>query len=193
LAEIPEKMGCNEMVDQMPGNEGLRRELDTASALRVMADYRARLQLLEAQYGHTIAILQEGNSEIARFNCFAFAFGVWSEPIYRQLVDERQSSSLINSDFVSEMIRHGDLAELSGEQARPGSVILYFADDVLRHAGVVEDASTLQTIRSKWGGNEVHRHKLWEVPACHGNRVRYFSPPTPNAVLALLKAECEDD
>jgi hypothetical protein len=44
-------------------------------------------------------------------------------------------------------------------------VVLYFADGVLRHAGIVEDASTLQTIRSKWGGNEVHRHKLWEDPA----------------------------
>jgi hypothetical protein len=67
------------MIDQMPGNVGLRRELDSASALRVMADYRARLQLLEAQYGHAITILQEGIREIARFNCFAYAFGVWSE------------------------------------------------------------------------------------------------------------------
>jgi hypothetical protein len=54
--------------DRMPGNEDLRRELDTASAFRVMADYRAWLQLLEAQYGHTITILQDGIGEIARFN-----------------------------------------------------------------------------------------------------------------------------
>jgi hypothetical protein len=127
----------------MLGNEGLRRELDTASGLRARADYRARLQLLEAQYGHTIAILQEDISEIARFNCFAYAFGVWNEPTCRQFVDEWQSSSSINSDFVSEMLKHGDLAELSEEQVRPGSVALYFADDVLRHAGIVEaDSAT---------------------------------------------------
>ncbi|MGC1359339.1 MAG: hypothetical protein WA851_26785 [Xanthobacteraceae bacterium] len=181
------------MIDQTPGNEDLRRELDTANLLRVMADYRAKLRLLEAQYGHTIAILQEGISEIARFNCFAYAFGVWSKPIYRRLVDERQSSSLINSDFASEMIRSGDLAELPEEQAISGSVVLYFADHALRHAGVVEDASTPQTIRSKWGGNEVHRHKLWEVPACHGNRARYFSPPNSDAVLARLEAKRKND
>jgi hypothetical protein len=134
--------GCNETVDQtMPGNEGLRRELDPASGLRARADYRARFQLLEAQYGHTIAILREGISEIARFNCFAYAFGVWDEPTYRHFVDERQSSSLINSDLVSEMPKHGDLAELSEEQVRPGSVALYFAHDALRHAGIVEATS----------------------------------------------------
>jgi hypothetical protein len=39
------------------------------------------------------------------------------------------------------MLKHGDLAELSEEQVWPGSVALYFADDVLRHAGIVEAAS----------------------------------------------------
>ena len=92
----------------------------------------------------------EGISEIARFNCFAYAFGVWDEPTYRQFVDERQSSSLINSDFVSEMLKHGDLAELSEEQVRPRSLALYFADDVLRHAGIAGAASTPRSERQNY-------------------------------------------
>ena len=67
----------------------------------------------------------------------------------------------------------------------------YFAGDQLRHAGIVENDSAEPTIRSKWGGNEVHRHKLWEVPACHGDRVRFFRAPDPQALLGLLKAELE--
>jgi hypothetical protein len=63
----------------------------------------------------------------------------------------------------------------------------------LRHAGIVENASAESTIRSKWGGNEVHRHKLWEVPACHGDHVRFLRAPGPQGVLARLKAELEEN
>ena len=171
--------------------EGLRRELDEANALRVKAAYQIRLEELKARYAHTIAILQDGANEIERFNCFAYAFRVWSEPLYRELVDQWQSSSLIDSEFVSKMIGWGDLAVLLEGESRPGSLVLYFAAGRLCHAGIVEDASAEPTIRSKWGGNEVHRHKLWEVPACHGDRVQFFRAPDPQAVLARLKAELE--
>ena len=126
-----------------------------------------------------------------RFNCFAYAFGVSDEPIYRKLVDEWQSSSLIDSNFVSELIQQRHLAELPDGESPPGRLVLYFAGDQLRHAGIVENNSAEPTIRSKWGGNEVHRHKLWEVPACHGDRVRFFRAPDPQALLGLLKAELE--
>ncbi len=175
----------------MTGNEALRRELDDASALRQKSDYRIQLEELKARYGHTITVLQDGAHEMERFNCFAYALRVSSDPLYRQLVDEWQSSSLINSEFVSEMIKQRHLLELPDGESPPGSLVLYFAGDQLRHAGIVENDFAEPTIRSKWGGNEVHRHKLWEVPACHGDRVRFFRAPDPQAVLGLLKAELE--
>jgi hypothetical protein len=175
----------------MAGNKALRRELDDASALRAKSDYQVRLDELKARYGHTITVLQDGAGEIERFNCFAYALGVWSEPSYRQLVDEWQSSSLIDAEFVSEMIKRADLAQLLDSETQPGSLVFYFAQKQLRHAGIVEDTSAEPTIRSKWGGNEVHRHKLWEVPACHGDCVRLFRAPDPQAILAGLKAELE--
>lgn len=176
----------------MAGDKALRRELDEAGKLRVKADYRFRLEQLKARYGHTITVLQDGGHEMDRFNCFAYALGSWSEPLYRQLVDEWQSSSLINSEFVSEMIKRGDLTELPAGESRVGSLVLYFAENRLRHAGIVENDFTEPTVRSKWGGNEVHRHKLWELPAGHGDRVRFFRAPDPQAVLARLKVDLEE-
>jgi hypothetical protein len=165
------------VVAALERKSALRRKLDGASSLIVVAEYRARLKQLQAEYGHTISILDDGAPEMTRFNCFAYALRVWDDPAYRQFVDEWQSSSLINSDFVSEMIRNGDFAEVPERNVQPGDVVLYFAGEKLCHAGIVEETSSPLTIRSKWGGNEIHRHKLWEVPACHGDRVRLFRPP----------------
>jgi hypothetical protein len=175
----------------MSGNERLRRELEDASGLRVVPEYRMRLETLRKKYGHAIAILDDGASEIARFNCFAYALRVWDDPIYRQFVDEWQSSSLINSDLVSEMSRSGDFVELPEAIVQPDDIVLYFAGEELCHAGIVEEASSPLIIRSKWGGNEVHRHKLWEVPAYHGDRVRFYRRPDREIVFARLRARCE--
>jgi hypothetical protein len=148
---------------QMSGNERLRRELENASGLRVVPEMR--LETPRKKYRHTIAVLDDGASEIARFNCFAYALRVWDDPIYRRFVDEWQSSSLINSDLVSEMSRSGDFAKLPDAIVQPDDIVLYFAGEELCHAGIVEEASSPLIIRSKWGGNEVHGYKLWEV-AC---------------------------
>jgi hypothetical protein len=170
----------------MAGNETLRRDLDEASALRSQSEYRIRLENLKGEHGHTVVVLEDGN-------CFAYALGAWDEPSYRQLVHEWQSSSLIDSQFVSEMIVGSDLAELPPNEIQPGSVVLYFDGERLRHAGLVEDATAEPVIRSKWGGNEVHRHKLWEVPSPYGDCVRFYRAPDPQAILARLKADLEEN
>jgi hypothetical protein len=123
----------------MAENDTLRQQLDEASALRVKADYQIRLQELKERYGRTISVLEDGAHEIHRFNCFAYAFGVSNEPLYRQLADKWQSSSLIDSEFVFKMIMRGDLAKSPEDIARPGSLVLYFAGQQLCHAGIVED------------------------------------------------------
>jgi hypothetical protein len=171
-------------------NDELRRELEDASELKVVSEYRMRIETLRVKYGHTITILDDGTSEIARFNCFAYALGVRNDPTYRKLVDEWQSSSLINSDLVSEMLRRGDFAEVPEAIVQRDDIVLYFAGERLCHAGLVEQASSPLIIRSKWGGNEVHRHKLWEVPGYHGDRVRFYRCPDGKTVVARLTAKC---
>lgn len=156
--------------------------------MRAVPEYRSRLQQLEIQYGHKIAVLPDGEGQLERFNCFAYAFGIWAQPEYQRLVDKRQSSVLVNSAFTSELIARGQLMEVGEEEVESGNIVLYLASDKPRHAGIVDSAICIPIIRSKWGGNEVHRHALWELPASHGDCVRYFKQPDREAILIHLMA-----
>lgn len=100
---------------------------------------------------------------------------------------------MVDSQFVLDMIACGELSESTDTELQPGTFVLYFYDGELRHAGVIEEPSSEPLVRSKWGGNELYRHKLWEVPACHGDSVRFFGTPNPEVVLARLKDELEEN
>jgi hypothetical protein len=69
----------------------------------------------------------------------------------------------------------------------PGDAVLYFSLEWVRHAGTVEMVSPALIVRSKWGGNEVHRHKLWQLPAMHGDRVKFFRSPDRELIFARLE------
>ena len=43
-------------------------------------------------------------------------------------------------------------------------------------------------IQSKWGGNEVHEHPVWEIPLEHGDQVRFFKRPKSEWILDRLEA-----
>jgi hypothetical protein len=171
-------------------DENLRRELDAACKIRIPAEYQQRLDDLKARFDHSILVLPEGRGEIRRFNCFAYAFGVWNNPRYDCLVDRTQSSVLIDSALVMEMLNRGDLIEVATPRDEP-SVVFYFSGEKLMHAGCVKAVSgdLIITIHSKWGGNEVHEHKLWEVPLEYGDRVRFFQLPAAGTVLDQLEAD----
>ena len=65
----------------------------------------------------------------------------------------------------------------------PSDVVLYFLKEAVTHAAVV---GSKQIYRSKWGGNEVHQHGLWEVPAQYGDRIRFYRAPDAPTILAHL-------
>jgi hypothetical protein len=88
----------------MSGIAALRNELDVASKLKDANAYEARLNTLRDQFGHRIAILPEGRERIARFNCFAYALGLWDHAEYTRLVDNKSDSAVINSSTISEML-----------------------------------------------------------------------------------------
>jgi hypothetical protein len=172
----------------MAEKQNLRRALDQASTLRLATEYRATLQQLKAEHGHTIARHTDGAGEIERFNCFAYALAVWDQERYRALVDKFQSSALINSGFVECMLEDGILVEVSTAEVRAGDIALYIQGTKVKHAGVLVSAGAEPIIRSKWGGNEVHQHGLWELPAEHGDRVRFFRQLRPEITLERLEA-----
>jgi hypothetical protein len=164
----------------MAGNRGLRSGLDEASAIIVPTEYCARLDYLKERYRHSIRILPDGAGQIRRFNCFAYALGIWCCPRYERLVDTTQSSVLVNSAFVQSLLANGELSEVRSSEVSRDDVVLYFADNELKHAGRVTSTSSDLVIQSKWGANEVHEHPVWEIPLEHGDQVRFFKcPPQP--------------
>jgi hypothetical protein len=167
----------------MSGNAALRRKLDEASKIRIPAIYRETLAHLRRQFGHSISILSDGSGRTTRFNCFAYGLGVWDHPDFIRKVDAVENSAIISSQIVRSMIDDGALKAVAASEARQGDVAVYFHKENVTHAAVVGDD---EMFRSKWGGNEVHAHGLWEVPAHYGDRICYYTAPKADAVLVRI-------
>jgi hypothetical protein len=165
----------------MPGNPALRRKLDEAITTEYPEIYRENIERLRREYGHAITILPDGKGRTSRFNCFAYALGVWEHPDFIQKVDDAGHSAILSSTIVQAMIDDGTLKPVTVKRVQPGDVIVYFRGHNVTHAAVLAEAGMC---RSKWGGDEVHAHGLWEVPAQYGGRARHFRAPSIEAVLA---------
>lgn len=167
----------------MAGNTKLRVELDQATKFRFRHQYTEALERLRHEFAHSISILPDGRARIERFNCFAYGLGLWEHPDYIRRVDAASNSAVVNSLVVRALLEDGRLKEIGAAEAVAGDVVLYFHKKSITHAAVMDDQ---QTYRSKWGGDDVHRHGLWEVPAQYGNRVRYYQAPDVSSILACL-------
>lgn len=95
----------------MPGSRKLRSALADAQAIQLPAVYVERLEALKNEFGHSIVLLEEGRAQIRRFNCFAYALGVWDNPAYQEMVSAHVEDqlALINSALVSKWITRGFL------------------------------------------------------------------------------------
>jgi hypothetical protein len=172
----------------MRGDAALRRELDAASGLRVAEDYRANLAALKTKPGHAISVLPDGRDRMARFNCFAYALGIWDHAEFVRMVDDSNNSAIADSRFVLAMLDEGALTEVISHQPEIGDIAIYFRDGSVTHAGAVSGNRDGLVLRSKWGGNEVHEHVLWEVPASYGDHARFFRAPGADMILCRLRA-----
>jgi hypothetical protein len=172
----------------MPGNHGLGTALDAACGIKIVSEYRNTQEALRAQHRHAIAIMPEGGERLARFNCFAYALGIWDRNEYVSLVDDAQDSTVLNSAIVRQMFNEDLLTARDPLAVQRGDVILYYHGEALVHAGRVADIEPLLTIHSKWGGNEIHQHGVWEVPAMYGDRVGLFVKPDSNIIMDRLLA-----
>lgn len=102
----------------MSGNKSLRRELDAASTIIFPSAYLAKLDESKKRFQHSIRVLPEAAGKIARFNCFAYAFGVWDKPRYERLVDQTNNSALMNSGFIMERFGSINLDQLAAVKPR---------------------------------------------------------------------------
>jgi len=171
----------------MSGNSDLRLALSAASKLKVVSDYLVLLAELKSQYAHNVSMLPDGKDRVSRFNCFAYALGLWDNPDYICMVDAAMNSAIVDSSLMVIMIEDGTLCEISMSRAVVGDMILYFRDDRPTHAAVISSVGPPLMLRSKWGGNEVHLHGIWEVPAEYGDSIRAYKVPATAICLDRLR------
>lgn len=167
----------------MAGNVALRKALDQAVELPTVGEYRAELDRLRHKYGHRIEVLPDNPS--ASPTCFAYALGLGDDPQYLQKVIARgqDGKAPVNSDVVKNLVKSGVLQARVGPSC-VGDVVLYAKGARYQHAGVV--AGPDEIIRSKWGGHEVHLHRIWEVPMRYGTTCGIYLPPDPARIIGSL-------
>jgi hypothetical protein len=171
----------------MANDPRLRSALSEATQAQTAEDYHARFRATKAQFRHNVEMLPVTSPELKWFNCYAYALGVSNERRYLDLARRYQTSVLINSDFVADLLRSGELAEVQLADVQPNDVVLYFAGDLLKHGGRVVSVKPSMVVQSKWGPHEVHEHPLLELPTDYGDRVRYFHSPTSTLILERLE------
>jgi hypothetical protein len=130
------------------GDAELRRGLDVASKLRVSREYRDRLESLRRRFGHTVTILPDGLERICRFNCFAFALGVWKTDAYIERVEREGTSPVLDSKAVQQKIDAGELSDVAPSAVVPGDLALYFHEGRLTHAAVITGAASDLVLQS---------------------------------------------
>lgn len=168
----------------MAFEESLREALDRVMRIELPLMYRRAFAKVEAEYGHSIRMLEADPAWLRTFNCYAFALGLAEHPRYQGLVAAHQNSALASSAFVAQLLANGNLQEI--DQVQPGDIALYLVAGSVAHAAVI--AVGEGRLHSKWGPNELYDHALWEVPASYGSEVRFFRRPPVATTIDLLEA-----
>lgn len=132
---------------------------------------------LTGTYSHRIeyrGLNEEGN-------CATFALGLTENAIDLSVASRGARHTIVGRDFIEWLIRN-HLSEL--EKPVPGSLALYFHEQVWQHIGVV---AAHGRIVSQWGRYPIYEHDVFEVPTGYGNNVRYFKMIDSAEALSLFR------
>ena len=163
------------MWDQIsePNNEELRRKLSEIVATftrRQVGEQIPRIAELKKTYRHSISLVREavaGRPETFKYNCVQYAPGLVNPPREVVQVARRYEHIFPSPNFMAHLAS-SHLLELPEPQ--DGSIIVYWEDEEVRHAGKVEAPLVI----SKWGEFHLWRHRIYEVPITYGSIVRFF-------------------
>ena len=125
-----------------------------------------------------------------RFTCFAYALRIERLPQYNELVNRFAHGALASSRFIVGMIERGHIRAAPTTALSAGRVVIYYNGERLTHAArIVSD----DVLASKWSGNEVYQHALWEVPSSYGDHYQVVEVPPPDQTATLLAAWVEEN
>jgi hypothetical protein len=165
----------------MQGDEELRKDIDAVTAIRLPSQFAAAWDQLTKMSGHRLRIVAEDRT----FNCHAHGLGIEQLPDYQRRVAKEANSALVQGAFMTELIERGDLYLVKGQSYGPGDIVIYFKDGKPTHTARVVEKDVL--LVSKWGGNELIEHGLWEVPTYYGDEYKVFKAPDPQRAWKLLE------
>lgn len=131
--------------------------------------------------GHRLRIVDKDPS----FNCHAYTTGISSMPAFRDLVRDRANTAIANGSFVSYLIERGEIRIVGGQSYTPENIVIYFKNARPTHSARVLAKDGL--LISKWGGDEIIEHGLWEVPTIFGDEYKVAIAAAPARTLELLK------
>ncbi len=164
----------------MQGDEELRKHIDAVTAIRYPSQFAAAWDELMKMGGHRLLIVAVDKT----YNCHAHGLGIEKLPEYQRRVAKEANSALAQGTFVTELIERGELQSVPGPSYGPEHIIIYFKDGKPTHTARVIERNSL--LVSKWGGNELIEHGLWEVPTYYGDEYKVFKAPNPKRAWTLL-------
>jgi hypothetical protein len=166
----------------MQGDEELRKNIDVVTAITYPSQFAAAWGELMAIGGHRLRIVAEDRT----YNCHAHGLGIEQLSEYQQRVAKERNSAIVRGTFIAELIERGELHLVDGRSYGPSNIVVYFKDGKPTHTARVVEKDGL--LASKWGGNELIEHGLWEVPTSYGDEYKVFKAPDPQRAWELLEA-----
>ena len=94
----------------------------------------------------------------------------------------------MDSAFVAWLIEDDLLTEVRADSVRAGDIAIYRNSSLITHGALVVSVDQPMVLHSKWGGNEIHQHGLWELMASYGDEVCFFRPLDHGLILTRLRA-----
>lgn len=168
-------------------DKDLRESLEALTKSLFQATYDHRWRLIVDYGGHRLQLLTDGLPK-NRYNCFAYALGIYARQDYQELADKTalREAALVDAAFVSSLLEAGLLAGRGSNDVNVGDIVLYSDKTKLQHAALVVTNDGL--CRSKWGPGELYEHGLWEVPLSYGSGLRVVhTMSSPDKIMAELR------
>jgi hypothetical protein len=176
------------MVDlaQEPNEPHLRQRLDEITGLPrdQVPNHVDMVAKLADDYSHRIEPAAETWLEdlpVETYTCFMHACGLENSDVVVRI------ASVLNDvypsrEFIDFLVSH-HLVEVAAPGISDGDLVVYSDSEKIMHAGISRGGRVI----SKWGRGLLWKHRLFEVPARYGDRVRFYRPiPTSAAEQAFI-------
>ncbi len=138
---------------------------------RLLTQQVVEINRLFQRFHHSILRMYDpafAHESMEDFNNFLYVFPV-------------ACKAFINYEFVQYLLDH-KLKEIGPSEAKTGTVIIYFGQGRIVHAGKIDRGRVV----SKWHFGCLWNHRIFEVPEQYGDNVRFFRPISQLAVAATV-------